>query len=301
MVDSIYNEKFNMGRFEALKVTIDANIRENGNQEITGEVLNRVLNEMVSVTEEEVAEAAASGGGGGGGSVEGLAKVATTGSYDDLKDKPVFATINNKRIDQGGNIVIEGGEGGGGADLTEVNKKIADLTEETERLEADKQDTLVSGTNIKTINNQSILGKGNITIEGGSGGSVYYVYANETLTDEQKAVNKAAFDSVVAGEDASYYAIVNADGLECKVNIDMIINGGSVVAMSASFYSITLGGDEELINTTMITFYLNEDGSFFLLKIQDKKLPSAAKVEEMIAASIGDIKASIVAINGEEV
>lgn len=33
-----------------------------------------------------------------------------------------------------------------------------------------KQDTLVSGTNIKTINGQSILGRGNITIEGGSGG-----------------------------------------------------------------------------------------------------------------------------------
>lgn len=30
-----------------------------------------------------------------------------------------------------------------------------------------KQDTLISGTNIKTINNQSILGSGNITIQGG--------------------------------------------------------------------------------------------------------------------------------------
>lgn len=35
-----------------------------------------------------------------------------------------------------------------------------------------KQDTLVSGTNIKTINNESILGSGNITIQGGSGGSI---------------------------------------------------------------------------------------------------------------------------------
>ena len=34
-----------------------------------------------------------------------------------------------------------------------------------------KQDTLVSGTNIKTINGESILGSGNITINGGSGGS----------------------------------------------------------------------------------------------------------------------------------
>lgn len=33
-----------------------------------------------------------------------------------------------------------------------------------------KQDTLVSGTNIKTINNQSILGSGNIDIQGGGGG-----------------------------------------------------------------------------------------------------------------------------------
>ena len=32
-----------------------------------------------------------------------------------------------------------------------------------------KQDTLVSGTNIKTINGESILGEGNITIEGGGG------------------------------------------------------------------------------------------------------------------------------------
>ena len=31
---------------------------------------------------------------------------------------------------------------------------------------ATKQDTLVSGTNIKTINNESILGSGNITVEG---------------------------------------------------------------------------------------------------------------------------------------
>lgn len=33
-----------------------------------------------------------------------------------------------------------------------------------------KQDALVSGTNIKTINNESILGSGNITIQGGSSG-----------------------------------------------------------------------------------------------------------------------------------
>ena len=37
---------------------------------------------------------------------------------------------------------------------------------------ASKQDTLVSGTNIKTINGYSILGEGNIQIQGGSGGDI---------------------------------------------------------------------------------------------------------------------------------
>ena len=58
--------------------------------------------------------------------------------------------------------------------LTQLNETKADKTElpdvstfatKTE-LNA-KQDTLVSGTNVKTINNQSIIGEGNITIEGG--------------------------------------------------------------------------------------------------------------------------------------
>jgi len=43
-----------------------------------------------------------------------------------------------------------------------------------------KQDVLVSGTSIKTINNQSLLGSGNITISGGAGGGVQNVYIQET-------------------------------------------------------------------------------------------------------------------------
>lgn len=42
-----------------------------------------------------------------------------------------------------------------------------------------KQNTLVSGQNIKTINNQSIVGSGNITIEGGSADLSNYYTKNE--------------------------------------------------------------------------------------------------------------------------
>lgn len=54
--------------------------------------------------------------------IEGLAEVAKTGSYDDLTDAPEFATVNGKRIDEGGNIQIEGG-GGGGASIPVVSSE----------------------------------------------------------------------------------------------------------------------------------------------------------------------------------
>ena len=47
-----------------------------------------------------------------------------------------------------------------------------------------KQDLLVSGQNIKTINHQSLLGYGNITIEGGGGGSGVVMVGSFRITDD---------------------------------------------------------------------------------------------------------------------
>ena len=66
-------------------------------------------------------------------------------------------------------------QGGGGSGITGItmNGSAVTVTSGVANLgtvvtdKSDKQDTLVSGTNIKTINNESILGSGNITIQGG--------------------------------------------------------------------------------------------------------------------------------------
>lgn len=60
-----------------------------------------------------------------------------------------------------------------------------------------KQDTLVSGTNIKTINGETLLGEGNITIEGGSGGG--------------KAISAGTNISITTGE--------TADTINCTLPI----------------------------------------------------------------------------------
>ena len=87
-----------------------------------------------------------------------------------------------------------------------------------------KQDTLVSGTNIKTINNQSILGEGNITIEGGSGGG--------------KAISGGTNISITTGE--------TADTINCTLpmiaqNSSIIINNGSNSASYDNNFSQVFG------------------------------------------------------------
>lgn len=57
--------------------------------------------------------------------------------------------------------------------FADAERKFTAINEEMDN----KQPKLVSGTNIKTINGQSILGSGDIVIEGGSGGSSSGSYA----------------------------------------------------------------------------------------------------------------------------
>lgn len=81
-----------------------------------------------------------------------------------------------------------------------ANKAVADALKE-------KQDALVSGENIKTVNGQSLLGKGNIEIQGGGAGLQYSVErtvhpnkvivfgdcGEEEITDEERAYNAETF------------------------------------------------------------------------------------------------------------
>jgi len=86
-------------------------------------------------------------------------------------------TINNESILGNGNITIQGGSGGGGTtDYTQLSNLpsingttlTGNVNLATPEQLATKQDTLVSGHNIATINGNNLLEGGNITIQGGS-------------------------------------------------------------------------------------------------------------------------------------
>ena len=104
----------------------------------------------------------------------------TQAEYDALspKDPNVFYIITDAEAGDLSNYYTKT-ETSGATEISTALASKADTATTYTKTETDnaitaatstKQDTLVSGTNIKTINNQSILGEGNITIEGGSGG-----------------------------------------------------------------------------------------------------------------------------------
>ena len=86
------------------------------------------------------------------------------------------------------------------------------------------QETLVSGTNIKTINNQSILGSGNITIQGGSGGG-------ENVVE----LTQAQYDALTEYAENTTYIITDAT----PINMDDYATTGTVNTLSGQVATLS--------------------------------------------------------------
>ena len=115
-----------------------------------------------------------------------LATVATSGNYNDLTNKPTIPTKTSDLTNDSGF----------------VTSNYHDST---------KQDTLVSGQNIKTINNQSILGEGNINdsaiVESGSNSNGDYI----KYSDGRMICYKTVTGTVQITEQYYGYFYHNAD------------------------------------------------------------------------------------------
>lgn len=112
-----------------------------------------------------------------------------------------------------------------------------------------KQATLVSGTNIKTINNQSILGSGNIAISGGSGGGGDAYLANtQTFTGVNTFTQNVNLNRNMSSwsDPALTFNIGQAGAARIRV-----VPGGNPEQSSTTFkLSPTFsGGEETLLHT----------------------------------------------------
>lgn len=158
-----------------------------------------------------------------------------------------------------------------------------------------KQDTLVSGSNIKTINNESILGPGNINV--GGGGTFVQEQADWSINDNTKVsfiknkpdlstkidksvyeVNKSSISDVNAfivqecaktSADNNYHHIVKvyADGEYSYINIFELVNSSNYKEYKVCGYltadGTTLGFSESLLPTNYREYAIKiNNGSF---------------------------------------
>lgn len=124
-----------------------------------------------------------------------FATVATSGSYNDLTNKPTIpSAVTESTVSGWGftkntgtitGITMNGSSKGtsGVVDLGTVITAHQDIS--------GKQDKLVSGTNIKTINGETLLGSGNITISGGSSTEDIRYFTEFTVEDFIEACETA--------------------------------------------------------------------------------------------------------------
>jgi hypothetical protein len=130
-----------------------------------------VKTKNINVTINKI-EGTGGGGGGGSGTVTNVSATNGTGQTWTITNP---TTTPNIAL-----ALTKSAVGLGNVDNTsDANKPVSTVTQTA--LNA-KQDTLVSGTNIKTINNTSLLGSGNITISGGdTSGLVPYTGATTNV------------------------------------------------------------------------------------------------------------------------
>lgn len=110
-----------------------------------------------------------------------------------------------------------------------------------------KQDKLVSGTNIKTINGQSILGSGNIVINGGNGSG--YSDANVQAVDEISTIIDVDMDKYIV-ETTDDNIILDNNKYYKKTNVSSNIN-----------ISLNIPDDNTVFTSFAIEFTTSDSGT----------------------------------------
>ena len=122
-------------------------------------------------------------GGGGGGATIDDSTTATTSVWSSSKTNTEISTVANEVAQVQGNVAsLDGDVSTLKTDVSGLKTDVSGLKTDVSGLKTSKQNTLVSGTNIKTINGETILGEGNITVGGSTPANMVTTDTSQTIT-----------------------------------------------------------------------------------------------------------------------
>lgn len=143
-------------------------------------------------------------------------KISVAGTIYDIQDQNASKTVELTQAEYDGLAVKDPN-----TFYIISDAEVGDLSNyytkgETDTLLENKQPTLVSGTNLKTINNESLLGEGNIDIQGG-GGKAVNAGTNISITTGETADTINCTLPIIAGSNSVGKGIIVGDS-ECTAN-----------------------------------------------------------------------------------
>lgn len=133
-----------------------------------------------------------------------------------------------------------------------LQSKIDSLDKEV----ATKQDLLVSGTNIKTINSQSLLGEGNIEIESGSNIPFLFINSTTHLSGDFAAVKNAIANKTPF--ELYYVSILGYDDIAAP---EVYFASGETIQATFHFESIT--ANHTVVQTTITPTGVSADTRYY--------------------------------------
>ena len=149
-----------------------------------------------------------------------------------------------------------------------------------------KQDALVSGTNIKTINNESILGSGNITIGGGGSADIKTLH-----TDDEQNVSLAGVGTV--GFQGTNGIVTSSNGSNLVIGLTSQMTdtiAGKANQSEVTNLATTVGNQASAITALNTAVFKNGDNQF---NVVNGRIDSISSVLDSALTDIENVETAV--------
>lgn len=199
-------------------------------------------------------------------------KISVAGTIYDIQDQNASKTVELTQAEYDGLAVKDPNTFYIITDATAGDLSNYYTKQQTDTLLGEKQPTLVSGTNIKTINNESLLGEGNIDIQGGGSMTVDTSLNSESTN---AVANNAVTNNTLSGGVESNFGNGVIRFRKNNSEVALYIRIATINGNPVMVYGTTTQPNFQLVETSAVTTSVSSSST-------DTQVPSAKAVFDQL-------------------